>query len=94
MNGHACAPTAARDRPVRRGGSLVSFLTSWFPMLLLIGVWIFLMARFGVLTRQFVFRNAALFGVVVLLLFPLFNLFTPLPPLASPLFFETDLRKI
>ncbi len=46
-------------------------------MLLLIGVWIFLMARFGVLTRQFVFRNAALFGVVVLLLFPLFNLFAP-----------------
>jgi hypothetical protein len=48
-------------------------------MLLLIGVWIFLMARFGVLTRQFVVLNAALFGVVALLLFALFNLFTPFP---------------
>jgi uncharacterized membrane protein SirB2 len=63
-------------------------------MLLLIGVWIFFLARLGVLTRQSAVLNAALFGVIALLLFALFNLFTPLPPLASPVSFETDLRRI
>jgi hypothetical protein len=63
-------------------------------MLLLIGVWIFFMAWLGVLTRQFAVLNATLFGVVALSLLALFNLFTPLPPLASPLFLETDPRKI
>lgn len=63
-------------------------------MLLLIGAWIFFMAWLGVLTRQFAVLNAAMFGIVALLLFALITLFTPLPPLASPLVFETDLRKI
>ena len=63
--------------PPEEGSMLVSFLTSWFPMLLLIGGWIFFIARLGVLTRQFVVLNAALFGVVGLLLFGLSILFAP-----------------
>ncbi len=63
--------------PPEEGRPLVSFLTSWFPMLLLIGGWIFFMTRLGVPTRQFVVLNAALFGVVALLLFGLSILFAP-----------------
>ncbi len=63
--------------PPEEGGPLASFLTSWFPMLLLIGGWIFFMTRLGVPTRQFVVLNAALFGVVALLLFGLSILFAP-----------------
>lgn len=63
--------------PPEEGGPLAAFLTSWVPMLLLIGGWIFFMTRLGVPTRQFVVLNAALFGVVGLLLFGLSILFAP-----------------
>ncbi len=63
--------------PPEEWSPLVSFLTSWVPILLLIGGWIFFMARLGMLTRQWVVRNAVLFGVVGLLLFGLSILFAP-----------------
>ncbi len=63
--------------PPEEWSPLVSFLTSWVPILLLIGGWIFFMTRLGVPTRQFVVLNAALFGVVALLLFGLSILFAP-----------------
>ena len=63
--------------PPEEVSPLFSFLISWFPMLLLIGVWIFVMARFGALTRQWIVLNAALWLVIAPLLFALSNLFAP-----------------
>ncbi len=63
--------------PPEEGSPLFSFLTSWFPMLLLIGGWIFFMTRLGVPTRRWIVLNAALWLVIALVLFALFNLFAP-----------------